>query len=73
MGLFGNFFSKKNAQEQLNEIDEQLKGLAKAQELLDQRFNKKEISNELYKQKSLEFLSKKDKLQSKRDKLENNN
>ena len=56
MGILSNFFSK-------TDPEEELKGLIKAQELLDERFKKKQVSNEVYKEKSLNFMERRDKLQ----------
>ena len=50
MGLFSGLFVSKEA------LEEELKGLTKAQEAMDERFNKKQILPEVYKQKSLEFM-----------------
>lgn len=47
MGFFSGLFVSKEA------LEEELKGLAKAQEAMDERFNKKQILPEVYKQKSL--------------------
>ena len=65
MGLFDAFF-KTSAQ-----LEEELKGLEKAQKALDERFEKKQVSNETYKQKSLEFRMKQEKIQKKLDKKNN--
>lgn len=62
MGIFDNLFNKGNP-------EEELKGLVKAQEILDERFKKKQISPETYKQKSLKFMEQRDKLQKRIDKL----
>ena len=64
MGIFDRFM--KNI-----DPEEELKGIIKAQEMLDERFKKKEVSNETYKQKSLEFMLKKEKIQKKLDKVNN--
>lgn len=61
MSIFDNLFKKVNP-------EEELKGLVKAQEILDERYNKKQVSPETYKQKSLEFMEKRDKLQKRIDK-----
>ena len=52
MGFFSGLFVSKEA------LEEELKGLDKAQEAMDERFNKKQILPEVYKQKSLEFMEK---------------
>lgn len=62
MSIFDNFFNKGNP-------EEELKGLIKAQEILDERFKKKQVSPETYKKKSLEFMEKRDRLQKRIDKL----
>lgn len=62
MGFFDNLFNKGNP-------EEELKGLVKAQEILDERFKKKQVSPETYKQKSLEFMKKRDNLQKRIDKI----
>ena len=49
-------------------LEEELKSIIKAQEILDDRFKKKQISNETYKQKSLEFMLKKEKIENKLNK-----
>lgn len=57
MGFFSGLFVSKEA------LEEELKGLAKAQEAMDERFNKKQILPEVYKQKSLEFMEKRERIQ----------
>lgn len=57
MGFFSGLFLSKEA------LEEELKGLAKAQEAMDERFNKKQILPEVYKQKSLEFMEKRERIQ----------
>ena len=64
MGILDLFCHKEN-------LEEELKGLIKAQELLDDRYNKRQVSPEFYKQKSLEFMLKKEKKEKKLSK-ENN-
>ena len=59
MGFFSGLFVSKEA------LEEELKGLAKAQEAMDERFNKKQILPEVYKQKSLEFMEKRERIQKK--------
>ena len=59
MGFFSGLFLSKEA------LEEELKGLAKAQEAMDERFNKKQILPEVYKQKSLEFMEKRERIQKK--------
>lgn len=59
--MFNNLFKKTN-------LEEELKSIIKAQEILDDRFNKKQISSETYKQKSLDFMLKKEKIESKLNK-----
>ena len=59
MGFFSELFVSKEA------LEEELKGLAKAQEAMDERFNKKQILPEVYKQKSLEFMEKRERIQKK--------
>lgn len=63
MGLFSGLFVSKEA------LEEELKGLTKAQEAMDERFNKKQILPEVYKQKSLEFMEKREKIQKKLSKF----
>ena len=60
MGFFSGLFVSK----------EELKGLAKAQEAMDERFNKKQILPEVYKQKSLEFMEKRERIQKKLSKFD---
>ena len=57
MGLFNNLFSSN-----IDPIKE-LESLEKSQKLLDERFEKKQISNETYKQKSLSNMYKREKLE----------
>ena len=57
MGFFSGLFVSKEA------LEEELKGLVKAQEAMDERFNKKQILPEVYKQKSLEFMEKRERIQ----------
>lgn len=64
MGILDLFSHKEN-------LEEELKGLIKAQELLDDRYNKRQVSPEFYKQKSLEFMLRKEKIEKKLSK-ENN-
>ena len=64
MGFFSGLFVSKEA------LDEELKGLAKAQEAMDERFNKKQILPEVYKQKSLEFMEKRERIQKKLSKFD---
>ena len=64
MGLFSGLFVSKEA------LEEELKGLAKAQEAMDERFNKKQILPEVYKQKSLEFMEKRERIQKKLSKFD---
>lgn len=56
--IFHKLFTKNN-------LKEELKSIVKAQEILDDRFTKKQISNETYKQKSLEFMLRKEKIENK--------
>lgn len=63
MGFFSGLFVSKEA------LEEELKGLTKAQEAMDERFNKKQILPEVYKQKSLEFMEKREKIQKKLSKF----
>ncbi len=63
MGFFSGLFVSKEA------LEEELKGLAKAQEAMDERFNKKQILPEVYKQKSLEFMEKRERIQKKLSKF----
>ena len=65
MGLFDMFFKSEM------QLEEELRGLEKAQEALDERFNKKQVSNETYKQKSMEFMLKREKIQKKLDRKNN--
>ena len=65
MGLFDMFFKSEM------QLEEVLRGLEKAQEALDERFNKKQVSNETYKQKSMEFMLKREKIQKKLDRKNN--
>lgn len=58
MGILDLFCHKEN-------LEEELKGLIKAQELLDDRYNKRQVSPEFYKQKSLEFMLRKEKIEKK--------
>lgn len=64
MGFFSGLFVSKEA------LEEELKGLAKAQEAMDERFNKKQILPEVYKQKSLEFMKKRERIQKKLSKFD---
>lgn len=64
MGFFSELFISKEA------LEEELKGLAKAQEAMDERFNKKQILPEVYKQKSLEFMEKRERIQKKLSKFD---
>ncbi len=64
MGLFSGLFVSKEA------LEEELKGLTKAQEAMDERFNKKQILPEVYKQKSLEFMKKRERIQKKLSKFD---
>ncbi len=64
MGFFSELFVSKEA------LEEELKGLAKAQEAMDERFNKKQILPEVYKQKSLEFMEKRERIQKKLSKFD---
>lgn len=64
MGLFSNFFQSEEM------LEEELKGLIKAQEAMDERFKKRQITPEMYKQKSLEFMEKREKIQKKLSKFD---
>lgn len=64
MGFFSGLFVSKEA------LEEELKGLVKAQEAMDERFNKKQILPEVYKQKSLEFMEKRERIQKKLSKFD---
>lgn len=64
MGFFSGLFVSKEA------LEGELKGLAKAQEAMDERFNKKQILPEVYKQKSLEFMEKRERIQKKLSKFD---
>jgi len=64
VGFFSGLFVSKEA------LEEELKGLAKAQEAMDERFNKKQILPEVYKQKSLEFMEKRERIQKKLSKFD---
>lgn len=64
MELFSGLFVSKEA------LEEELKGLTKAQEAMDERFNKKQILPEVYKQKSLEFMEKRERIQKKLSKFD---
>ena len=64
MGFFSGLFVSKEA------LEEELKGLAKAQEAMDERFNKKQILPEVYKQKSLEFMEERERIQKKLSKFD---
>lgn len=64
MGLFSGLFVSKEA------LEEELKGLTRAQETMDERFNKKQILPEVYKQKSLEFMEKRERIQKKLSKFD---
>lgn len=64
MRFFSGLFVSKEA------LEEELKGLAKAQEAMDERFNKKQILPEVYKQKSLEFMEKRERIQKKLSKFD---
>ena len=64
MGFFSGLFVSKEA------LEEELKGLAKAQEAMDECFNKKQILPEVYKQKSLEFMEKRERIQKKLSKFD---
>lgn len=65
MGLF-DFFSVDK-----DKLEKELKGLESAQKALDERFEKKQVSNETYRQKSMEFMLKKEKIEKKLSKLNN--
>lgn len=65
MGLF-DFFSVDK-----DKLEKELKGLESAQKALDERFEKKQVSNETYRQKSMEFMLKKEKIEKKLNKLNN--
>lgn len=65
MGLF-DFFSVDKGK-----LEKELKGLESAQKALDDRFEKKQVSNETYRQKSMEFMLKKEKIEKKLSKLNN--
>lgn len=62
MSIFKNFFSTSDPYQELT-------SLQKAQEILDERFKRKQIDNETYKKKSLEFMLKKEKLEKKIEKI----
>ena len=64
MGFFSGLFLSKEA------LEEELKGLVKAQEAMDERFNKKQILPEVYKQKRLEFMEKRERIQKKLSKFD---
>lgn len=64
MGFFSGLFVSKEA------LEEELKCLVKAQEAMDERFNKKQILPEVYKQKSLEFMEKRERIQKKLSKFD---
>lgn len=64
MGFFSGLFVSKEA------LEEELKGLTKVQEAMDERFNKKQILPEVYKQKSLEFMEKRERIQKKLSKFD---
>lgn len=64
MGFFSGLFVSKEA------LEEELKGLTMAQEAMDERFNKKQILPEVYKQKSLEFMEKRERIQKKLSKFD---
>ena len=63
MGFFSGLFVSKEA------LEEELKGLTRAQEAMDERFNKKQILPEVYKQKSFEFMEKRERIQKKLSKF----
>ena len=65
MGIF-NFFNVDK-----DKLEEELKGLESAQKALDERFEKRQVSNETYRQKSMEFMLKREKIQKKLSKLNN--
>ncbi len=54
-----------------DKLEEELKGLESAQKALDERFEKRQVSNETYRQKSMEFMLKREKIQKKLSKLNN--
>lgn len=64
MGILDVFFSSSN-------LEEELKGIEKAQEALDERLKKRQISNETYRQKSMEFMLKKEKIEKKLNRKNN--
>ena len=65
MGIFDFFNVDKD------KLEEELKGLEAAQKALDERFEKRQVSNETYRQKSMEFMLKREKIQKKLSKLNN--
>ncbi len=65
MGIFDFFNVDKD------KLEEELKGLESAQKALDERFEKRQVSNETYRQKSMEFMLKREKIQKKLSKLNN--
>ena len=65
MGIFDFFNVDKE------KLEEELKGLESAQKALDERFEKRQVSNETYRQKSMEFMLKREKIQKKLSKLNN--
>lgn len=65
MGIFDFFNVNKD------KLEEELKGLESAQKALDERFEKRQVSNETYRQKSMEFMLKREKIQKKLSKLNN--
>jgi len=58
MNIFGFIYNK-------NKLAEELKSIEKAQKILDDRLEKKQVSSEIYKQKSLEFMTKREKIEKK--------
>lgn len=65
MGIFDFFNVNKD------KLEEELKGLESAQKALDERLEKRQVSNETYRQKSMEFMLKREKIQKKLSKLNN--
>lgn len=61
MGFFKSLFSTKTVEE----IEKEIEGIKFAQKTLDERFEKKQVSNEFYTSKSMEYREKIEKLEKK--------
>ena len=64
MGLFDIFKPKSKEQ-----LEHELESIRNAQKALDERLEKKQVSNEFYSSKSMEYREKIEKLESKLNKM----